>query len=643
MRDLIHLLLSLVLHAGDPSTTAELPEVGAELAPEDLLFQDVPVVISSTRTEKSLLDVPNAVTVITAEEIDASGATSLGELLQWVPGLEIMRNSVTDTNVSLRGFNNTAASNVLVMIDGRTSYEDFFGIVLWERLNVTLADIERIEVIRGPGSALYGANAFLGTVNIITRKPRDLPTSHVVLGAGPTGALVSATGARSSARAALKGSVEYRTQEHFRNDTAAGEQGTHRRGDTGLRAFKANSTLVLAIDDGAELRFRGGLARLSGDLQTSIGTFHYLGPRYDAEVELEVGRWKLQSFLTRLDLDVDTLPLTSTLVPTATPIPIRDRIESTTVDFELQRELSIGSHDLLLGMNTRRLVTSSPVILGSREEETHYAAFLQDEYSIRDWLTAYVGARLDRHPKTGNSVSPRVSLVGKLGETSRLRISYASSFRNPTQILNYISLQTHSPPPIPILLSGNEDLDPTWVTAYEIGFERYVGSRLRVSADLFYNVIDDFQVFGVVGSGLSWTNQDRTVNRGGELSLEFRLWDSVRGFATYSFQSAHGRNEYVTPRHKASAGVRGRLGSRVRYALSGSLVGHTRTEVNATAGLPNRTIHARFMLDAFLGVRLHPRLELGFHARNLTHQVHRHYPLGDEIGSQLLATATWEF
>ena len=137
---------------------------------------------------------------------------------------------------------------------------------------------------------------------------------------------------------------------------------------------------------------------------------------------------------------------------------------------------------------------------------------------------------------------------------------------------------------VPVTLArgtGDEELDPVWVTAHEMGFETRLHPRVRARVDLFYNVLEDFQTSGLKGGfpvPIVYSNGGRTVAGGGEFVLEFRLFDSMSGFTTYSVLSAHGPSEAVSPRHKASAGLRGKLGSRLRYALSGSIVGHTRIE-----------------------------------------------------------------
>jgi iron complex outermembrane receptor protein len=638
-----HWLVCALLTLGPWPLRANAALGDGDFSPETMLFDDIPVVVSATRVEQSLLDVA----IITAEDIEASGATSIPELLEIVPGLELMRISRTDVNMSARGFNAENSSRMLVMVDGRSVYLDFFGAVLWERLNVTLPDIERIEVVLGPSSASYGANAFLGTVNIVTKRARDLPRLQVWSGVGSSASFVEMTGARSFGRTAIKASTSYDARDHFRNDTSPALNGAHRRGDTGLRSRLVNATLEHEFAGGGAVRLSGGVSKLRGDLFTAVGLFDYDGSEYHTQLNYERGPWQLQMFVTRIDTPVATLP-TGLPVP---PVPLDDRIVSNTLDFDIQREFEFGRHDALLGLNTRRVVTDAPDILGDREAETLYSGFLQDQYHLTDWLTASASARFDDHPKAGFHVSPRFSLLFAPSEMTRVWLAYSRSFRNPTQILNYLSLSLYGLAPVPTELArlvGNEDLDPSWNTSYEVGFQGFPHPRLAVRGNLFHEIVEDLTQIVLVDPGPPATQSFETVGRmkswGGELWLEFKYSDTLRGFASYSFNQAHGPYELVSPRHKASAGIRGRLGSRLRYALTGVYVGHTEFEAtNSTALYPTLDIPSRFQLDTFVGLQLVPQFELGLRARNVLHQTREQYPVGDEIGSEILVTGRLEF
>src|SRR6266545_2718558 len=150
-----------------PEAAVERGDVG-KAALEDPY---APIVITSSRYGQSPLDAPNSVTVLTGDELRASGVTAIPDLLRRVPGIEIMAMSAGDYNIGIRGFNDRLANRVLVLVDGRSIYFDNVGANFWPFLHISLADVERIEVVRGPGAALYGANAFSGVINIITRSP----------------------------------------------------------------------------------------------------------------------------------------------------------------------------------------------------------------------------------------------------------------------------------------------------------------------------------------------------------------------------------------------------------------------------------------------------------------------------------------
>ena len=144
-----------------------------------------PVVVTASRYNQSPLEAPNAITVFSGDDLRRSGARNIPELLRRIPGVDVMAVSPGDYNIGIRGFNATLSNKVLLLVDGRSLYLDFVGASLWPLLSISASDVERIEVIRGPGAALYGANAFSGVINIITRNPgapNDPP--HITLEAG---------------------------------------------------------------------------------------------------------------------------------------------------------------------------------------------------------------------------------------------------------------------------------------------------------------------------------------------------------------------------------------------------------------------------------------------------------------------------
>src|SRR6266550_1122614 len=168
-------------------TRATAREIAAELSgahessAEDIFEEQV---VTASARSSSETKSPASLTVITGDEIRMSGAATVPEILRRVPGVDIAEMNPSDTNVSIRGFNRRLANKVLVLVDGRSVYQDFLGGTFWPVIDVNIQDIDRIEVIRGPGSALYGANAFAGVVNIITRTGDEIAGARASVQAG---------------------------------------------------------------------------------------------------------------------------------------------------------------------------------------------------------------------------------------------------------------------------------------------------------------------------------------------------------------------------------------------------------------------------------------------------------------------------
>ena len=139
---------------------------------------------SVSRHDQPLFDTPAAVFVITRDDILRSGATSIPEVLRMVPGVEVAQIDANKWAVSARGFNNRFANKMLVMIDNRSVYNQLYSGVFWDQADLLLEDVERIEVVRGPGATLWGANAVNGVINIVTRKARDTQGAMVVAETG---------------------------------------------------------------------------------------------------------------------------------------------------------------------------------------------------------------------------------------------------------------------------------------------------------------------------------------------------------------------------------------------------------------------------------------------------------------------------
>ena len=154
-----------------------------EPEPKDPTYEEI-VVVSGSRVEQKLADSPATMTVIGAKQIETAASQNFAELLRTVPGLNITQVSARDINVTSRAPTGTLATGQLALLDGRSLYQDFFGFVMWDFLPVNLNEIKQIEVIRGPASAVWGANAVYGVINVITKSPREMQGTTATMGIG---------------------------------------------------------------------------------------------------------------------------------------------------------------------------------------------------------------------------------------------------------------------------------------------------------------------------------------------------------------------------------------------------------------------------------------------------------------------------
>ena len=160
-----------------PSQQQQQPNPNDQNADQGVTYEEQ-VVVTASKTEEQLVNAPAAVSVITNETIQNSPATNIGDLLRAVPGVNVTQVSARDINLTTRGATSTLSTSQLALVDGRSIYLDFFGMVMWDLVPSNPNDIKQIEVIRGPASAVWGANAMTGVVNVITRTPREMAATR---------------------------------------------------------------------------------------------------------------------------------------------------------------------------------------------------------------------------------------------------------------------------------------------------------------------------------------------------------------------------------------------------------------------------------------------------------------------------------
>lgn len=482
--------------AGVAPTRASTVAVGGAdveiAAKDDAAYEEV--VVTASRREQSPLDAPNAVTIISEEDIRLSGARNIPDLLRRVPGMDVMQMTASDWNVSMRGFNRRIANKILVLVDGRSVYLDFLGATLWQVLALDLLDIERIEVVRGPGSAIYGAYAYTGIINILTKKPEAINGSTLRLDAG-SGNTVRGTYQVGQRR----GAVGFRATAAYEQADKLEREFGNRVDFTTLASNPDLSFRQVSLDANLEYHLpQGGYFTAGGGATFGEQEFYGVSvlrnqlveprPVANARVGYQGELFSLLAFWqgTRV---ISSPEYFRTGLPTLGSEVIADMFSVEPV-FRPSFSL-LGEHQLVLGAEYRHKYISWDYLSGDQSED-HFALFAQDQWSITDAVTALVSARLDKHPLIGFLGSPRLALIFKPTSHSALRASFGTAFRQPTQAETYLSLAASSPVAgVAVrLVGGGEALDPERIVTFDVGYLHQLElAELELVA--YVNRIDD--------------------------------------------------------------------------------------------------------------------------------------------------------
>jgi iron complex outermembrane receptor protein len=492
--------------AAPASVSAQAP--GMEAAADDGAVPYEERVVTASRRAQSSLEAPNATTVITAEDIRLSGATSLPELMRRVPGADVMSLGVGSANVSLRGFNQRIANKVLVLVDGRTEYQDFLGLTLWSSIPIGLEEIERIEVIRGPGSALYGANAMLGVINIITQAPGSGPRARFSA-TGGTGNSVAGSFLSHGSSGALRyrAAVAYSQADKWSRDFASDRPDMALNDpdpDIGMRGARATLSAVYSFADDRKVGLSGGVHRYTTEIYPLglLRNYFMDGLTAYAKGDVEVGPLKLKTFWNHISGDAG--PQYEAIGQRSLVTSVASNLFNAELLFARAFDLG-GLHQLNVGVEGR-LKRVAWNYLGPLRQEVHAAAFIQDEWQLVEPLRLVASYRVDRHPLLDNgnpglAHSPRVSALFLPFSGHAFRASAASAFREPTFLESY----THIPVPVPgvngasMLTTGSRQLRAERLTAFELGWR---GEAAEVGVDwdvaLYQNTVRDLIALGPV-------------------------------------------------------------------------------------------------------------------------------------------------
>jgi iron complex outermembrane receptor protein len=592
-------------------------------------------ITSVSKKPEPLSNAAAAVYVITREDIRRSGATSIPEILRLAPNLQVARVDSSQYAITARGFNSTTANKLLVLIDGRSVYTPLYSGVFWDVQDVLLEDIERIEVISGPGGTLWGANAVNGVINIITRHSRNTTDTLVYVGAGND---EYGAGARYGARFGEDANYRIYAKGFSRDDTVT-ETGSSahdswHKWQIGFRTDWGKSGNEFTLQGDA---YDGSIAQASNNDKTISGGNL-------------IGRWS-KTLQNGSDIQVQAY-----YDRTRRDYPGVFRENLYTYDIGLQHHFLLGAHhDVVWGGGYRLMrdeVTNSAALAFLPPDRTLGLAnfFLQDNISLGERLQLTLGTKLENNSYTGLEVQPNARLAWKLRDHALLWSAVSRAVRTPSRL----DRDLFAPASPPFILAGGPDFKSETVIAYEIGYRAQPVSQASVSISTFYNVYDNLRSVELAPGGAPplgpfvLGNKMKGYTYGLEAWGDYRVLDGWQLSAGYNYLA---KNLGFKSGSTDTTGVQA-AGNDPTYQVSARSKMNLPYNLDFDAALrfindlPNPHVPSYLALDGRLGWIPIKNLEISVSGFNLLDQRHPEFgaaPTRSEIERSVYARVLWNF
>lgn len=482
-------------------------------------------VISLSRMPQKITEVASAIQVITNEDIRRSGATNIPEALRLFSNLQVSQLNSSAWVISARGFNTVFANKLLVLIDGRTVYTPLFGGVIWDLQSVFLEDVERIEVISGPGGSLWGANAVNGIISIITKRARD--TQGLMLTAAGGDFMKMNFGARFADSIGSKTYYRLYAEHTERNGT-----------------FRPDGTRNVDSWQNTQVGFRVGLYPTKDD-QFAIQGDVNLGNR---ESTVEGSVFDAQNVLARWARKVNetsnfSLQMYYARYWTNDPLTLGDEMK--TFDLDFQYKLAIGTrHNIVWGAGYRHVADhvinrSFAGLLPEKRVMPIYSGFIQDEISLTPKTRLTIGSKILHNVFSGLEIQPSMRLAFSLNERNTVWTAVSHVTRQPSRfdVDYYLPLELQ-PSNVPSV-AGGPNFDSEKLNSFEAGYRVEPSSRIMLSLAGYYNIYNDlYSVEALPGTQtLQIQNGTEASTWGTEFSGTYQVtkgWRLRGGFTYFS-------------------------------------------------------------------------------------------------------------
>jgi iron complex outermembrane recepter protein len=529
-------------------------------------------VTSVSKQPQPLSQSPAAIYVITQDDIRRSGATSIPQAIRDVPGLHVAQLDSQKWAIGSRGFNGRYNNKLLVMVDGRSVYSPEFSGVYWEAQDTLMADIERIEVIRGPGTALWGANAVNGVINIITKHSADTQGGYAEVGAGDHeqgfmgirlgGALADGSTARGYVKGFKRDSLRFeRADLPAPQDQAIGDVST----DNDWQSYQTGGRLDIPLESTSSLTLFGDIYQ--SKLQQTLFTPTLTPPFYGtfANDAFDGSGWNLVAKYTRA-LSVTSQYSLQAYHDYAKREESLFGFSTHTTDVEFQYQFRPDDkQDISWGLGYRVIrdkLSAAPIIASAKADSTKtdlWSAYFRDEVMLaKDELWLTLAARLEHNDYTGLEFQPNLRLMYKPTDTHALWSSIAYSVRTPSRAEDNFSVHAVTiPPALPfvplptkVVVMGDSGFVSEELITYEVGYRYTPFDKFSLDASVFYNDYDRLRghVLGnpfVDGSGgfitqpIILSNDTDGNSYGVELSAQWMAASNLKIKLNYSHLQGH--------------------------------------------------------------------------------------------------------
>jgi iron complex outermembrane recepter protein len=518
----MHLLIALVIIVSLASGAfAQAPRSGQlqelkQLSIEELV--DTDVTIASRRIER-LADVAAAVTVISSEDLRRMGVMTLAQALRLAGHMHVSQTSGPQYAISARGFSISTANKMLVLIDGRTVYSSVFGGVFWETQDISLLDVDRIEVIRGPGGSIWGANAVNGVINVISKRATETKGTlvNVSVGSSVLGPYTVRHGGRIGSEGAYRAYAKIRFEDSHQLLTGADAHDDFDFGQAGFR-----------IDSDPSSRNQ---LTLQGDMYT--GT---TGLSSTAEANLAggnlLGRW------TRAGANHAT-SVQAYFDRTYRRVPNQYRGTLNTIDIDAQHHWTYSRNNVVVGAGYRHyngddLGDGPGFFFEPRQRASHRLnVFAQDEITIARGVFLTIGSKFERNEFTGFEIQPTLRARWSATRQS-LWGAVSRAVRVPTRFDTDLRIRIPNTPNL--LLTGSADFESEAVVSYEAGYRRLFHERLSIDLAAYVNRYDELrsQEFAP-GRPITLANMMNALARGLETTASLQVLPRWQLHASHAY------------------------------------------------------------------------------------------------------------